>query len=192
MKKVLIGLGLVLTLAGCGGEKAPEVASAADPSGAPAATATSSAVAKYVEARRQWAKCLRDQGFDIPDPDARGQIDFASTAEENRKLKADPKWMAAQEACEKFSVDVPAELEPRMQPLTAEQIANARKYSECRRANGSPDFPDPGPDGRLPEGWGRELSPAEQVADNRSTQICEPVHRGDPPASPDPNKTAGG
>ncbi|MCW6005560.1 membrane lipoprotein lipid attachment site-containing protein [Micromonospora sp. CPCC 205371] len=193
MKKALIGLGLVLALAGCGGEKAPEVASAADSSGAPGATATSDAVATYVETRRQWAKCLREQGFDIPDPDAQGRIEIASTAEENRRLKADPKWTAAQEACEQFLMEVPAELQPKREPLTAEQIANSRRYSECRRANGSPDFPDPGPDGLLPENWGSgELTPPEQAADTRSAQICEPVRRGDPPASPDPNQTAGG
>lgn len=192
MKKVLIGLGLVLALAGCGAEKAPEVASAAGASGAPGAAATSDAVAQFVESRRQWAKCIREQGFDIPDPDAQGRISFAETAEENRKLKTDPKWLAAQEACEKFMKEVPAELEPKPEPLTAEQLANARKYSECRRANGSPDFPDPGPDGQLPDGWGRELTPAEQEADNRSAQICEPVHRGDPPASYDPSKKAQG
>jgi hypothetical protein len=194
MKKVLIGLGLALALAGCGGEKAPEVASAAGASGAPGAAATTDAVARYVEARRNWAKCLREQGFDIPDPDAKGQISFAETAEENRKLKADPKWRAAQEACKQFSTEVPPELEAPDEPLTAEQIANARKYSECRRANGSPDFPDPGPDGRMPESWGdgSELTPAEQEADNRSAQVCEPVHRGLPPASPDPDKKAQG
>jgi hypothetical protein len=188
MKKVLIGLGLALALAGCA-EKAPEVASAAGANSAPAVAATTDAVTKYIESRRQWAKCLREQGFDIPDPDAQGRIDLSLPA---GMVKTDPKWMAAQEACEGFSMEVPAELEPKPEPLTAEQIANARKYSECRRANGSPDFPDPGPDGLLPEGWGGELTPAEQEADNRSAQICEPVHQGDPPASYDPNKKAQG
>lgn len=192
MKKALIGLGLALALAGCGAEKAPEVASAAGASGAPAVAATTDAVAKFVESRRQWTRCLREQGFDVPDPDAKGNIAFADTAEENRKLKADPKWLAAQETCKEFLTEVPAELRPKEEPLTAEQIANSRKYSECRRANGSPDFPDPGPDGRLPEGWGGELTPAEQEADNRSAQICEPVYRGDPPASYDPSKKAQG
>ncbi|MEH1125061.1 hypothetical protein [Micromonospora sp. CPCC 206061] len=195
MKQVLVGaaaLACALALAACGSEKSPEVASAAGASGAPGAAATTDAVAKFVESRRQWARCIREQGFDVPDPDAKGRITFAETAEENRKLKADPKWLAAQEACKEFMTEIPEELEPKAEPLTAEQIANARKYSECRRANGSPDFPDPGPDGYLPEGWGRELNPQEQIADNRSAQICEPVHRGDPPASPDPNQTAGG
>ncbi|MEJ3749638.1 hypothetical protein WEI85_41055 [Actinomycetes bacterium KLBMP 9797] len=189
MKRTFAVLALAFALAGCGSEAGPTVASAAGASGAPAPATTTNAVAEYVEAQRQWVACIRKQGFDLPDPDAEGKIDFSG--QDNRRLKADPKWLAANEACAKFQREVPEELE-RLPALTAEQIANSRAYSACRRANGSPDFPDPGPDGYLPRNRDqeqqRELTEQELLVQRRSETICAPVHEGLPP---NPNATFG-
>ncbi|MCW6004009.1 hypothetical protein K1W54_05340 [Micromonospora sp. CPCC 205371] len=190
-RKVLAALAVTLALAGCGSEAGPTIASAADASGAPGArgaagaAATTDVIAQYVEAQRKWVSCMREQGYDLPDPNARGQVDFSGLGD-NLQLKRDPKWTEAQQACAKFHGEVPPEVE--RVPLTAEQIANARAYSACRRANGSADYPDPGPDGYMPEDWSRDLTQAEQQADRRASAICAPVQDGLPP---DPNATVG-
>lgn len=181
---------VVFALTACGGgADTPGVATAGSPGAPPAASATPAggAIAKYVESQRGLAKCLREQGFDVPDPDSKGYIDLGPTM--GGRKKADPKVRAAWEACKEFNVPVPDELEER-EPLTAEQVANAREYAKCMRANGMPDWPDPAADGSWPDGaLGRELTPQEQAANIRALQICEPVLDGRPPTTPDPNRT---
>ncbi|GAA4726319.1 hypothetical protein [Phytohabitans rumicis] len=181
-RKVLAALTVSLALAGCGSEPEPSVASATDAPDRPAAT--TDVVAQYVEAQRKWVACMRQQSFDLPDPDAKGQVDFSGLGD-GLELKKNPKWSEAQKACQEFKVPISEE---ELYPLTAEQIANARAYSACRRANGRPDYPDPKPNGYMPEGWGRELTPTEEQADRRASAICAPVQDGLPP---DPNATVG-
>ncbi|GLH96544.1 hypothetical protein [Phytohabitans aurantiacus] len=179
-RKVLAALTVSLALAGCGSEPEPRVASATDAPARPAAT--TDVRTRYVEAQRKWVACMRKQGFDLPDPDAKGQVDFRGLGD-GGELKMNPKWSEAQNACREFNIDVSEE---DLYPLTAEQIANARAYSACRRANGRPDYPDPKPNGYMPEDWGRELTPAEEQADRRASAICAPVQDGLPP---NPNAT---
>jgi hypothetical protein len=177
---------VAFALSGCGGgDDQPGVATAAA-SGQPAASASagSGPVAAYVEAQRQWVKCLRDQGFDVPDPDAKGQVAFGN----NRELKADPKWITAQETCSKFNIPVPAELEETEPPRTKEQIAHLREYAKCLRANGVPDHPDPDANGN----WGTWAGANDEVALSRASQICDPVLDGRAPTTPGPVRTGQG
>jgi hypothetical protein len=181
-----VTLALVLMLGtACGGaDEAPPVATAggASTSAAPGADA----VAAYVENQRQLAKCLREQGFDVPDPDAKGRLDLGASM--GGRNKADPKVLAAWKACEEFSVPVPAELQEPVEPVTPEQLANRREYAKCMRANGMPRWPDPRPDGSWPEDMmAGELTPQEQAANLAALQICEPVLDGRPPTTPNPN-----
>ena len=183
----------LVCLAGCaGGGEEPTVATAASGTPQPAAEASVGAVARYVESQRQWVRCLRGQGFpDVPDPDARGHVDFSG--QDNRRLKADRRWLAAQETCREFSVEVPAELEEKPPPLTAEQLGWRRDYAKCMRANGMPNWPDPGPDGEWPEdALAGELTEQEQAANIRALQICDPVMTGGRPTTPDPRNTGQG
>jgi hypothetical protein len=180
---------LVFALGACGGgAETPAVATAASPGAqsTASATAASGTVAAYVENQRQLAKCLREQGFDVPDPDAKGRIDLASMG---GRTKADPKVLAAWEACKEFNQPIPEELQEREPPVTAEQLAHRREYAKCMRANGMPDWPDPNQDGSWPQGgaMGRELTPQEQAANIRALQICEPVLDGRPPTTPNPH-----
>lgn len=187
-RALLLGaaLALALTTAACGGaDDAPSVATAGG-GASTSASPPSDAVAAYVENQRNLAKCLREQGFDVADPDPKGQLDLSAAM--GGRNKTDPKVQAAWEACEEFSVPVPAELERPVEPVTAEQLANRRAYAKCMRENGMPRWPDPLPDGSWPEsGVGAELTPQEQAANIAALQICDPVLDGRPPTTPNPN-----
>jgi hypothetical protein len=183
---------IVTALAGCGGPAdEPGVATArSGPPGAPT-TGAADEIARYVQAQRAWVRCLREQGFsDVPDPDARGQVDLSA---HGGQKKTDPAWLAAQMACRQWQREVPAVLQPTMPPLTAEQIRWRRDYAACMRANGMPTWPDPEPDGDWPENLlGGELSEQEQIANERALQICDPVLSGQPPTTYDPTKRGQG
>lgn len=136
---------LALALTGCGGggdTNDGEVASVGkDPTGgkSSAAPGASSELAEYVEAKRKWVACLREDGLDAPDPDAKGNVDLGDA----RKAKQDPKFLAAQEKCQSLVVPVPDSLEREMQPeLSAQEIARKKQYATCMQENGAPDFPD--------------------------------------------------
>lgn len=135
---------MALTVAGCGSgdDKGDEVASAGKGDNASSAAADgggSSELSDYVAAQRKWVGCLRDHGFDAPDPDAKGKVDLGDTA----KWKKDPKALEAQERCAKLSVPVPEDVERGQQPeLSKEEIEKNQKYAACMQEHGAPDFPD--------------------------------------------------
>jgi hypothetical protein len=184
---------LAFALAACGGAaEEPTVATAGsrDPGPTASATAASGTIGEYVDNQRQLAKCLREHGLEVPDPDAKGRLDIAAGM--GGRKKTDPGVLAAWKACKEFEQPVPAELQEREAPVTAEQLANRRTYAKCMRANGMPDWPDPRPDGSWPEIQGGEQSPQEQRANIFALQICEPVLDGRPPTTPNPNATGVG
>jgi hypothetical protein len=190
-----VTLAVALTVAGCGdGANEPGVASAATDGAAPTLTASAEVgvVAEYVAAVRKYVRCMRDAGINLPDPDAKGRVDYTAV-DGNGALKKDPRFRAATEKCKDLLPPVPDELEDKGPPLTAEQIRYARDYAKCMRANGQPDFPDPGPDGYFPDRGGNQ-NPTEQEAQAmfRAGQICNPVLEGRPPTTPDPNATGVG
>jgi hypothetical protein len=171
---------LAAALAGCGGPatQQPQVASAG---GTPTLAPTSDVVGAYVEAMRAYVTCVRAEGVKVSDPDAKGKITFEGDL---RKLKADPKFLTAQQKCSGLHPPVPAELEERP-VLTAEEIEKERQYAKCMRENGAPDFPDPGPDGYLPErtdgapSWNQDTEGAR-----RAGVTCGPIIGA--PATPGP------
>jgi hypothetical protein len=185
------GAALVLALAGCGGAaEQPMVATAQSPGASPAAATSgpSGPVARYVAQQRDWVKCLREQGFDVPDPDARGQVDLRRPGAPS---KTDPKWRATQQKCGSLlTLPVPTELEERPK-LTAQEIQHHREYARCMRENGLPDWPDPGPDGNWPERQPGAPTEQEAAAMFRAGQICEPLLDGRPKGTPNPNATGG-
>lgn len=108
-------------------------------------TPNGAASADKVDAARAYAQCIRDNGVpDFPDPDANGQFRGPGHEKEN-----DPKFRAAQEKCRNLA---PGGEHERSDPATVEQM---RKFSQCMRDNGLPDYPDPDPDGRV-RGVGHE------------------------------------
>jgi hypothetical protein len=81
---------------------------------------------------------------DFPDPDANGELRGPAHEKQN-----DPKFQAAQEKCRSLA---PGGEHQKSDPATVEQM---RKFSQCMRDNGLPDFPDPDAGGQL-RGAGHE------------------------------------
>ncbi|MGW2084695.1 hypothetical protein [Streptomyces sp. NPDC001880] len=182
---------LVFALTGCGndddGAKVPS-AGGADKSASAGATGGGSGgggedeLAAYVRGQREWVKCVRDNGVDVPDPDETGQVDLSG---QGLALKKNPKFIDASKKCSAKKPAVPESVEAANRPkLTPEQIKAKREYAECMQKNGAPDFPDPGPDGYagdnnsgVPE-WNQSSAGAQ-----RATRTCAPVI-GDPANPP--------
>ncbi|MBT2450211.1 hypothetical protein J7F03_24670 [Streptomyces sp. ISL-43] len=123
-------LSLTLLLAGCsGGDALP---SGGAESGASTPTAKPSSPGKKDEADPRQAaffRCVEDKG--VPMRDTGSGVRVVDEA------KADPaKVQEAERSCEGQRV---------LPSIGAEQLAKARKFTECMRANGFPDFPDPDP-----------------------------------------------
>jgi len=90
-------------------------------------------------AGRAYAQCMRANGVpDFPDPDANGQLRGAAHEQQDN-----PKFQAAQEKCRALA---PGAEHQKPDPATVEQM---RQFSQCMRANGVPDFPDPDANGQL-------------------------------------------
>ncbi len=97
------------------------------------------------EAARKYAQCMRDNGVpDFPDPDANGQLRGAGHEQQD-----DPTFRAAMDKCRDLA---PGSEHEKADPAAVEQM---RRFSQCMRDNGLPDFPDPDADGRL-RGAGHE------------------------------------
>ncbi|GAA4556266.1 hypothetical protein ACFYN9_30440 [Streptomyces collinus] len=170
---------MAITLAGCGGEgDTPKVPTAGGDRASGRTTAPSGGddVAAYVNAQREWVTCLRENGVDAPDPDAKGEVDFGN----NAALKKNTKFLDASEKCASLKAAVPEGLENANQPtLSPEQIKVKRDYADCMQKNGAPDFPDPGPEGTA---QGSEWNQTSAGA-KRATRVCAPII-GDPADQP--------
>ncbi|MGW7209330.1 hypothetical protein [Streptomyces sp. NPDC054837] len=173
---------VVFVVGGCGsGGDEAGVPTADGGTGVAASQSAGDDVAAYVQARREYVKCLRENGIDAPDPDAKGNIDFGG-ADILRALKKDPKFLTATQKCGKDLPAVPESIEKGNQPpLSAEQIEVEREYAECMQKNGAADFPDPGPDGLGQGEWDQTSAGAK-----RATRICGPIIGV--PATPGPGK----
>ncbi|HTV10990.1 MAG TPA: hypothetical protein VME20_03940 [Acidimicrobiales bacterium] len=165
LKIVLTGVvagGLALVLAACGGSPKSAVASLGNgttTTAQPAPAATSGggggagpasagnpgsgggermvmAGANYTEMLK-FSQCMRSHGLaDFPDPSADGSISFGSADGINPQS---PQFEAADKTCRKL-------LPNGGQPTPAQQAqftAQALKFSQCMRAHGIADFPDP-------------------------------------------------
>ncbi|RZS37755.1 hypothetical protein EV193_105313 [Herbihabitans rhizosphaerae] len=120
-------IGLLAALTGCG------------TTGGTANDATTAAPASDKGDGIKFARCMRDQGINMPDPTSGGDREFSVSLPDG----VDPdKADAATKNCKQY---MPNGGEPRkLDPQTVEQM---RKMARCMRDNGVPDFPDPKPDG---------------------------------------------
>ncbi|MCW3839133.1 hypothetical protein ONA70_03355 [Micromonospora yasonensis] len=128
-----------LAVAGCGANPdTPQVATA----GGVAAGASPSASASVSDEDRQreFVKCMRENGVDLPDPEPgqRGMKIQIGAGIDKEKV---------QPAMEKCRSLLPNGGE--RPKLTSEQVEKLRELARCMRENGVPDFPDPGADGSL-------------------------------------------
>jgi hypothetical protein len=120
----------VLSLAACGSDRAPGVATASGRAHSAAASASASSDPQTRGVR--FAACMRQHGVNMPDPDPNSKD---ITVPEGDKTKNN----AAIQACQHL-------LGNKMggRPSAA-QLAKLRKYSACMRSHGIADFPDPDP-----------------------------------------------
>ncbi len=129
---------LALALAGCGATgESPSVASAGGPgSGAPT---TSAASLSPQQKALKFAQCMREHGVDMPDPDVSdgGNVRIGGPGVDLSKADA------ALAACKEFS---PIGAGGTVDPAGQE---NMRRFAQCMRDNGVPNFPDPQPGGPI-------------------------------------------
>jgi hypothetical protein len=141
----LAALLMVQVLASCGGMGggSGEAAQVASAGGGPAAGAADDsggeggdgADLSREEKALRFAQCMRENGVPMDDPDTGkgGGIKIRSGDGVDRETV-----QQAQEACQKYAPF--GEDGPRANPQMAE---NMRKFAQCMRDSGVPDFPDP-------------------------------------------------
>ncbi|MCX5233351.1 hypothetical protein [Streptomyces sp. NBC_00233] len=135
---------LAVTATGCGGsgEGEAKVASAekgGSSAGAVKKSEPDSEVARYVEFQRKVAACLRKEGVEVPDPNALGQIDTSTLG----NYKQDSTAREAMQKCDYGQLQMPASIaEALTPPKSPEAIAQDKRYGECMRENGVPEYPE--------------------------------------------------
>jgi hypothetical protein len=96
--------------------------------------------AKTLGAKQPWvdyAKCLRQNGFDEPDP----TFDDAGLIHWQKSLDNAPPQV--KQACTTY---LNKALDPSGgKPVTAQHLAEEQELAQCMRKHGLPDFPDPDP-----------------------------------------------
>lgn len=123
---LLVAVTAAASLVACGGEEDPSK---------PASAQTQEA--KNRKAMLDFARCMRENGVDMPDPQFNG-----GRVTQRMKAGGNPEQMqAAEKACEKYRAEVKA---PEMSDGQREEfkkaaLANAR----CMREHGVENFPDP-------------------------------------------------
>ncbi len=151
------GLLLMTVLAACSGGAAPSgVATLQSPGpGETDPSASPSASLDPETARLEFARCMRENGIDLPDPGsggASGPITIGGNGPDVEKMQD------AMEACQQFLGDAmgaPAEIDPEMQDKMLE-------FAKCMRENGV-DFADPdfsGGGGRIQIGGPGGIDPS--------------------------------
>jgi hypothetical protein len=135
----LVTLALMLTLGTAACARAatadPQVASAGKaPSASPSASAS-----EDPDAPLKFSQCMRAHGISwFPDP-VDGKMTVAIPKGTDKKKMED-----AQEACKQFMPNGGERPKP-----NPEELAQLRNLAKCMRANGIPNFPDPGADGGI-------------------------------------------
>ncbi|GGV07643.1 hypothetical protein GCM10010182_28430 [Actinomadura cremea] len=136
MRVVVLAAVVGLGLAGCGGDEGTKAA----PTGSMAAE----------DAQLEFARCMREQGVDVPDPGA-------GDAEETRLGKGVDRGRLerALEKCQSW-LQAGGVLPDLADPEERDRYV---KFAQCMREQGV-DMPDPGPDGTIqfPEG---DIDPAK-------------------------------
>ncbi|GAA0800498.1 hypothetical protein [Spirilliplanes yamanashiensis] len=171
---------VIALLGGCARDDGgPAVATAGGPAGGGASAAPTPS-ADEAEQRRQFTRCMRDNGVDIEDAeDGRIAVRAAEPGSGGKPGgKPGGKVEAAMEKCRSLLPNggVPPELSP-------EDVEKMRAMARCMRANGVPGFPDPDPaTGVLRFG---EDGDADPEAMRRAAEACKhlgPDRVGDAPA----------
>jgi hypothetical protein len=134
-------LALALGVAACGGDNKPS--GVASLKGGGKATATTRAGGgDDRQAALNYARCMRQHGIDLPDPtfDAQGHMAIQNPPGVGPD---DPKFKAAQQACQKYLPNGGQPTKPN--PQEQQQMV---QFARCMRQHGV-DIPDPKPGGGI-------------------------------------------
>ncbi|HET8660845.1 MAG TPA: hypothetical protein VFM55_17815 [Micromonosporaceae bacterium] len=156
------GLLAAVLAAGCAGpDRTPEVATART---SPPVASSPSAPADPRSALLRFVGCMRGAGVDLDDPAPDGRLQLQPGD------KTDPEFPKAFQQCK---ILLPNEGAPAPPSFSPEQLEKMRRYAQCIRDNGVPDFADPGPQGFV-------TAPRDPVAAERAYRICGPIVGADP------------
>ncbi|MCR6484236.1 hypothetical protein M8542_15545 [Amycolatopsis sp. OK19-0408] len=140
---VVAALGAALLLGGCGakGDGGDKVASISTPPKSGGPTAADNSGKSDEDKMRDFAKCMREHGVDMPDPKPAGDGGgMAITLDGDGADKG--KIDTAQKACKHLMPNG-----GEMKPPSAEELDKMRKDAKCMRDHGI-DMPDPDPSGK--------------------------------------------
>lgn len=166
-----VSLLLLVFVAGCGNaSNNPGVANlestATKAAGSSDTSATPSAPAITQANALAYAQCMRSHGIpDFPDPNSRGG--FAIQAHPGSDLdKNNPTFQAASNACESLR---PVPSAAQQQQMHDQML----KYSQCMRAHGIADFPDPSATGDINISGGQGSSSSDLNPNNPTFQAAQ-------------------
>jgi hypothetical protein len=164
-------------LAACGGSSPPHVASLGNSSGTTPGTTTTLPKGNPTQLLDEWASCMRSHGTPgVADPtiDANGviHITLPATGAGPGVVKTGSGGGPGGGPCGAYLTAASTALRGG-QPLQKPDPAKLLKYSECMRANGVPDFPDPSAGGGLSirVSAGSDLDPNNPTFKNAS-KLC--------------------
>jgi hypothetical protein len=153
-----IGIVLGLTLAACGDRDTGDGIATADRPRA----ASGPPSADEPQQQRSFAECLRQHGVDVPDPAPGEPVRLSDKSDTVRR---------ALDACREFAPPDRAN-SARLDPEAE------RRYAECMRRNGVPDFPDPDPEEGLLIPKSFTSSPQFEAADRICGAALDPKGAG--------------
>ncbi|WP_144057242.1 hypothetical protein [Micromonospora lupini] len=169
MLAIPVLLALALAACGGGGDDGSGVATAG---GTKAGATASGTPVSDSDRQLAFARCMRENGVDMPDPEPGGRPNF--------RFGPDVDQQKVQAAMEKCQDKLPNGGQgPQLNPEQAEQM---RALAKCMRENGVPDFPDPDADGRLRVGTGDNAinigDPALRAAMEKCRQLAPQLGGG--------------
>jgi hypothetical protein len=179
----LVALGLFT--AACSRPASGLGVAAVETSSSAAATAASATAPKASADPLAYSKCMRSHGIgDFPDPNSDGNIAITvndSAGPGTSDLDPNnPTFQAAQAACKSLSPE--HQLTPAQQQAMHDAML---KYSQCMRAHGVPDFPDPVAGGGLQISMspGSDLDP-QNPQNKAATAACQHLQPKPPGGGP--------
>ncbi|WP_302893422.1 hypothetical protein [Actinomadura luzonensis] len=153
--------GLAALAAGCGGQSGgPGVASVAGASAPPPASASPSATADPQEQGRLFARCMREHGVPMDDPDTKdgGLVKIIGEGLDKNTIKQ------ATDACRQYAPSLDRK------SLDPQQVEQLRQFARCMREHGV-NMPDPDPDGGFASGTARAFKP-DDPAFKKAFEAC--------------------
>jgi hypothetical protein len=160
-----LALALTLTLAACGGSGDSDgVASLGDGSGTNGSTTT--AEQDPEQAALAFVKCMREQGVDMPDPGANGELQLQVAPGNKDKV------VKAQKKCAPLLENARPRLSEEQQSVMQDALL---AFAKCMREHGV-DMPDPqfGEGGKVTQRAGRGVNPDDPKF-REAQEACEPI-----------------